>query len=170
MIFNITEKKEADSCRPPLPPCINYKWQKQVFYLKGGGVWVVGAGGALSRPCPLLPSARCGGRSVNLNAAFSAQSESWRRPASLISPSPVLSFRTASRRRKSWTGSVLGFWTQRCQTHDAMSRRKLGSRPQHLSAIQGKRRMDTPGENTLEGCFVLLVCLFCAWFFIVGFK
>lgn len=37
-----------------------------------GGVRVVGAGGAYRRPYPLLPYARCGGRSVNLNAAFSA--------------------------------------------------------------------------------------------------
>lgn len=31
-----------------------------------------GAGGAYRRPCPVLPSAHCGGRSVNLNAAVSA--------------------------------------------------------------------------------------------------
>lgn len=67
-----------------------------------------GAGGAYRRPCPLLPSARCGGRSVNLNAAFTAQCVSRQRPASLISPSLPLGCRSTYRRRSSWTDCV--FW------------------------------------------------------------
>lgn len=67
-----------------------------------------GAGGAYSRPCPLLPSARCGGRSVNLNAAFTAHSASpgrgQRGSQSVLSVGPPpLRFRSTYRRRSSWT-------------------------------------------------------------------
>ncbi|XP_045930983.1 zinc finger protein 296 [Micropterus dolomieu] len=80
--------------------------------------------------------------SVNLNAAFTAQYKSRQRIASLISLSPPPGFRSSYRRRSSldrfwfWRGCVAVWDPERCQTLDAMSRRKLGSRPQHLSAIQ----------------------------------
>ncbi len=127
----------------------DWKWQKSVFtecVTRGGRGQGrrSEAGGAYSRSCPLLPSARCGGRRVNLNAAFTAQCESRQRPAGLISPSPPLGFRSTYW----WRSQLDGFWrfwrflgTQKGAkrgTLDAMSRRKLGSRPQHLSAIQGK--------------------------------
>lgn len=104
-----------------------------------------GAGGAYRRPCPVLPSARCGGRSVNLNAAASAS------PGRRLLPVLVCSRRSTCRGPSSSSSSsspafaFQGFLTlfgtedgARRGTLDAMSRRKLGSRPQHLSAIQGK--------------------------------
>lgn len=61
-------------------------------------------------------------------------------------------------------GLVLGSRPKGAKTHDAMSRRKLGSRPQHLSAIQGKRRVGARREeNTLflvgftRGVFIMIV-------------
>lgn len=90
---------------------------------------------------PFCPPLAAGGRSVNLNAAFTSQCESRPWPASL--------YRSVLRR--SAFGQLIGeggaagrglgrsgFFGKRCQTLDAMSRRKLGSKPQHLSAIQGK--------------------------------
>lgn len=112
---------------------------------------------------PFCPPLAAGGRSVNLNAAACstpAQRQSRRRPASYS----VLSVRP----RRSSVGQLIGagaagragkgvllfrgFGTQKgAQQGDAMSRRKLGSRPQHLSAIQGK-----PAKNTLD----LELCVF----------
>lgn len=65
-----------------------------------------------------------------------------------------LGLRTVTRSRRSRTGSGSVWDPERCQTLDAMSRRKLGSRPQHLSAIQGK-----PGGRALvaDGCDVIEV-------------
>lgn len=65
-----------------------------------------------------------------------------------------LGLRTVTRSRRSRTGSGSVWDPERCQTLDAMSRRKLGSRPQHLSAIQGK-----PGGRAAvaDGCDVIEV-------------
>ncbi|XP_026171799.1 zinc finger protein 296 [Mastacembelus armatus] len=90
---------------------------------------------------PLLPSARCGGRSVNLNAPFTARCESRQRPVRLISLSARLLVSLSEKEQLEgfWFLRGLLFGTQKGakrETLDAMSRRKLGSRPQHLSAIQ----------------------------------
>lgn len=101
-----------------------------------------GAGGAYRRPCPVLPSARCGGKKRELER--SRQCESRQAPAASL----ISLFASVNLSGKKQLGQPLHskvflklFGTEdgaKRGTLDAMSRRKLGSRPQHLSAIQGK--------------------------------
>lgn len=101
-----------------------------------------GAGGAYRRPCPVLPSAHCGGKKRELER--SRQCESGQAPAaSLISVFAEVNLSVKTRPGQPLhpeaSCSLLGTDDgARRGTLDAMSRRKLGSRPQHLSAIQGK--------------------------------
>lgn len=118
----------------------NYMFWSKEAGLRAGG-W--GAGGACGRPCPLSLLCCARGAGGDWGAAWTwtlppppaAQCESRRRPGSLISPSPPPESRSTYRSRKERLGWVR-FGSK--VPLDAMSRRKLGSRPQHLSAIQGK--------------------------------
>lgn len=107
-----------------------------------------GAGGAYSRTCPLLPSARSLREKKRelercLVDSVRVQGEREReRRASCISLSELIK---EEQLHGSCFGGCFAVWDpERCQTHDTMSRRKLGSRPQHLSSIQGK------SESTLK--------------------
>lgn len=79
-----------------------------------------GAGGAYRRPCPVLPSAHCGGRSVNLNAAVSASPG--RRLLPVLSVCPR---RSTYRWRSSWAHLCIqrfseAVWDRgRCQRRNA---------------------------------------------------
>lgn len=116
---------------------------------------------------PLLPSTRGlsegDGRRVNLNAALSVQSTQGRRRHNThTQASPSYHHRPTYHTACTWTEpasfSPLSFllffvfvsgnwrlfffrgWGGKRRGIDAMSRRKLGSRPQHLSAIHGKHQ------------------------------
>lgn len=113
-----------------------------------GGVRVAGAGRAAPADAhaPFCPLLAAGGRSVNLNAAFSAsQAKACFSYQSVPSARVSVNLSEKEQPDGSWfLEADLCFWLFGIQngakrkTLDAMSRRKLGSRPQHLSAIQGK--------------------------------
>lgn len=134
--------------------------------LRAGSGPRCGAGGAYRRPCPLLPSPRCGGKKRELERSpslFSASPDrGLARPSKSVRAARVSA--TFHRRRSCRTDCGLQFFlfflnstwlfgsrrgVQR-GTNDAMSRRKLGSRPQHLSAIQGKPEGRQRHVGTLE--------------------
>lgn len=120
-----------------------------------GGVRVGWGGRCFRSPMPPSAlSARCGGKKRELERYCLLSTRSAPVQAEASQLSLVLSVRPrrwtvgqligagAAGRTDGWRGGVLlfrGFGTQKgARQGDAMSRRKLGSRPQHLSAIQGK--------------------------------